>query len=629
MKEASKSDPFRLKQDGFHTRYSIRVPKSASNNTSSLEPSEESSLRPEPLLVRNNTQSSENATGEQMDLKAFLALDEEAIWRDKVAERAAINEASYTTPVKTRGRTIISSPLTPLRHIASSTFSKGSKTTTNEDKDDKGISPIISKLISRKTSSTKLDDRNTSMQSGSDTSPLVSPPLGSRARATTLDAANELEFKAIAYDTGYTLVHSNEPSIVPPPKSARRKPLLSVDTENANVGAVNPLWDSPAVTGSTVDVSSSIDRGFDKYFHNAGEEPKGQPSGLMTQSPESSIGQDLGKGKAKRSYSKENISSIFSPDSAKAKPERFTNNSPEVKMIEHFHLKENLGVTSTKQLLGEEVKKASGFKGFLSKFRSAPTGATPAQPSSKDGATDKHLFPFKDDEATAGSYDISDKAPVESAHDSLMSTSSTKGGPAYSSGSGIYSGSVKNFGEPVYSVTDIISPVTSDVGVSKHIARKAVRSGNAKEGVSSEAASNAAPSSFGGSDGHRTMSGSISNSFGDANVNPGYGKQEGANTATPFGSKTSSFSEAIATPASGTQERTSITETPRESTASSFSAVTKDVVHGAGGEQGNAGTPCNRFKLEEESAEKVEDRKMAKEDIVAHKARSLSMSDPL
>ena len=585
MKEASKSDAFRLKQDGFRTRYSIRVPKSASNNTSSLEPREESTL-----LVRNDTQSSEDATGEQMDLKAFLSLDEEAIWRDKVAEHAALAEASYTTPVKTRGRAIISSPLTPLKHIASSTFSKVPKTTTNEDKDDKGVSPIISKLLSRKTSSTKLNDRNTSMQSGSDTSPLVSPPLGSRARATTLDTANELEFKAIPYDTGYTLVHSNEPSLLLPTKSARRRPLLSVNTENANISTVNPRWDSPAVTGSTVGVSSSIDTGFDKYFQDAGEEPKGQPSGLMTQSPEPFIGQDFGSGKTKRSYSKENISSVFSPDPANAKPERFTNDSPEVKVIERFHLKENLGITSTKQLLGEEVKKTSGIKGFLSKFRPS---TTPTRPRTKDGATDKHLVPFKDDEATAGSYDISDKAPVESAHDSLMSTSSTKGGPAYSSGSRLYSGSVQNFGEPAYSVTDNISPVTSDVGVSKHIARKPVRSGNAKEGVSSKAASNASPSS-------RTMSGSVNNSFG---------------------SKTSSFSEAIATPASGTQGRTSVIETPRESNASSFSAATKDAIHGAGGERGKAGTPSSRFKLEEESAEKVEDRKRAKEDIVAHKAR--------
>lgn len=575
--------------------------------------------------------------------------------RHSEAARAPIaNESSHTTLAKDQGKATSTSHFKKLKRIASAQFTKGSKG-SKQDTDDEVVSPVSSRIISGKSSSYNVVDRDGSMESSMQTESLLSSQPGSEHRSTILSAGNELEAMAIPYGTGYTLTSGSEPTLTPPPKSIKRKPLLSVNTKDARHGVVNPFLDSLEIAATTSELSSAIYQGFNENFNDVGNSQTAKPTSLKTS--EWSIGPDSGKDKGKPFSSKENPPGIFSPAPAKTKSERFTNNSPEVKMLERMYLVENFGVTSTKQLLAEDDKKPSGLRALFSRHNSAPVSTIQAQMWPAAGSTTTFAAAVHEGDTTAIAQKTASTTTLCSPRSSLISVKPNGRDRGYSSSSKARTGSVNVFSQPTNSASNVISATFPAAEASTRVRRKAVGSGNLTGGSFSEAVISPTRAESGASDvfvassgigladspthlhynGHvytRSQFGSgpfpmeaFPNPDEGSFINPGgpnHSKTSSFNEGgmsladTPFSSKTSSFNAVSVTPSSISHDSSTATEVLRGSEVSAMVPSITNSIHGACKQSGDASNPCNRLKLEEEAVEKVADKKLAKEDTVAY-----------
>lgn len=353
----------------------MRLPSSAAvASPQRTEPGNELDLLPKPLRVRGNTKESDDPADELMSALDFFKHDNEDAKREE-AECTTTAEASSDDPAQNDHKKTRRSPFASMKRFTSAPFSKGAKGPSKQDTEGKATSPIMTRFMPRSTSSTKPSDHESSMENNPNTlSQLPSPP-SAIYRATTLNASNELEFSAVPYDEGYTPIPENEqtPTPTPPPKNPRRKPLLTpLDTQNANIYAGDPSESSRAVAGNGAalasrltdvvsgyrdTIPSGLENSITDYVRGHTGDENDQPSTPMPQSP--SMPQGLSSRRLRRRSSSENNGSgIFSP-SAKIKRERVTNASRQVKMIEQQHLKENYGVSSTKELVVQGQKKPS------------------------------------------------------------------------------------------------------------------------------------------------------------------------------------------------------------------------------------------------------------------------------
>lgn len=471
-KDANNASPLRIKQDGLRTRYSMRIPSPAVPNPQRTEPRDELSLRPKPLKVRRNTKDSEDPADELMSALDFFKRDEEDAAREAI-ERATAAEASYDDPAQNQDKTTRRSPFASFKRITSAPFSKGAKGTSKQDTEDNATSPVVSRFMPRSTSSTKPSDHESSMETDSNTQPQLSSPPSAIFRATTLNASNELEFAAVPYDQGYTLTTNNEQTPTPPPKSSRRKPLLPpLDTQNANNGAGGPSENSRAVASSRAALVSSLaeivsehrgtipsglENSITNFICGINGDENDQPSTPMPQSPSVSQGL-ISRRLRRRSSSENNGSGIFSP-STKIKSERVTNDSPQVKMIERRHLKENFGVESTKELVAPDEKKPSLRKRIFSRSNTNTANTAQGHVVPETSPADIPTTPVRAPTTTAGPKSPY-SAPHHSLHDSLSSPTSTGRGRGYSRVSSVRTGSQPAPGSNWS--TDVVSPVLSD-----------------------------------------------------------------------------------------------------------------------------------------------------------------------
>ena len=638
-------------QDGFRTRYSMHGPSLASHGTPQVERGEYVKIQPEPLKLRSNTHESEEEREKTMTALEFLKIDQEEAMRDEEEYAAAI-EASQATASKAQRKASGSSRLATLKRMASANLAKVSKG-SKQDTDDPGVPLTVFKNFSRKTSSKTLGDYE--LESYTPPEPLVSSPPGSELRESIMNPINELEFTSVPYNLGYTLKHTSEPTITPPPKSAKRKPGLSLNTETPKYGKDDQLVGSPGVNTGLKSASSM---GSDMYFPDAGESRVLEASDTASESSKT----PSGKGKGKRSSSKERAGGLFSPATGKKKVERFTNDHPVVKMIERAELMANFGFTSTKQLYAEDEKKPSRLRSLFSKHSSAATDATPipntsATTSTTPVSTTPVASPIQVKHNTPRAHMSYDTTPVFTPHGSLSSVASGGRGRGNSIGSNVRSGSMHSFGQPTISQSDTVSPISSGAIDSSHIRRKAVGSGNLMSesfseadvnpsqphyGTSSEEVSESPPQlhykgslyvrvpaseqssieapptpnrgKFDGSGYNSPVHDSRTSSFNEGFVKPGFVVREGSGaTNTPFSSKTSSFNETVSSPVSVSHEGSSTTEVLCNPNASGpISGITSP----------NTGTPSNRLTLEEEAVQKLADKKLEKEDVVAYNVSS-------
>jgi len=593
-KDANNS-PLRLKQDGLRTRYSIRGPSSAVPNSQRTGPQEDLSLRPQPLRVRRNTKDSEDPADEMMSALDFFKRDEEDARREE-AERTTAAENSYSNPAQDRDKTTRRSPYASWKkRITSTPFSKGAKGSPKQDAEDTATSPIVPRSMPRSTSSTKPSGRDESIESGSNLQPQLSSPPSAIFRATTLNASNELEFSAVPCDQGHTFTPSVEQTPTPPPKSARRKPHLPpLDTQNANDSAGGPSESSRAIAGDRTarasklaeiaeivskhrgTLPSDLEDSITNFIRDNGGHQTDQPSTPMPQSPSISTGLNSSRLR-RRSSSENNASSIFSPSSKKAKSERLTNESPQVKMIERRHLKENFDVLSTKELVAPEEPKPSLRKRIFSRSNTKDISTAQGHNAPETSPADVPATPIRAHNTIIGPKS-SDTAPRRNLQDSLSSPTSTGRGRGYSRVSSVRTGSQPAPGSNWS--TEVVSPVSSDASGSTHIRRKEVGSG------------------------------------------PTEGAYDAAkNQSTSFSSKTSlgkvsqESSSAVNTPT--TSRVQSVSEATRSHGDTSHEAIASPIP-GAINDARESGMPSNRLKLEQEAAEKAGDKKLAKEDHVAY-----------
>lgn len=448
----------------------MRLPNTAVPNPQRTEPRDELGLRPKPLKIRRNTKDSEDPADELMSALDFFKHDEEDAKREEV-ERTTAAEASSEDPALKDSKKTRRSPFASVKRFTSASFSKGAKGPSKQNAEDKVTSPSVSRFMSRSTSSTKPLDHESSMETDSNTQPQLPSPPSAIFRATTLNASNELEFVAVPYDQGYTLPPNNEQTPTPPPKSSRRKPLLPrLETQNANNSAGDPSESSRAVTSNRAALISSLaeivsehrgtipshlETSITDFIREVDDHETEQPSTPMPQSP--SIPQGLSSRRLRRRSSSENNGSdSFSP-SPKIKSERLTNASRQVKIIEGSHLKENFGVSSTKELIAPSQKKPSLRNRIFSRSNTNTTNTAQGHVVPETSPADVPTTPVRTPNTTVGP-----RSPYSAPHRSLQLSSprSIGRGRGYSRVSSVRTGSQpaprSNWS------TDVASPVPSD-----------------------------------------------------------------------------------------------------------------------------------------------------------------------
>ena len=277
--------------DGDRTRYQKPSPLKTTKSD------ERTDMRPQPLQPRSASRTMVAAEEEEESLADFLKTSEPiAILHEQhVSELAAQKAAAeYIEQTKHSSETAL---LAPLRRKISSTFTKD---TPEQPKPADLNSPSPSQTrggFFRKPSSTKSLARGADgLRSISENDPLAT---------SALDATGESSPSATA-----------SPS--PGTKSSNYRPLLSVNTLQANKNITNPLKNPPAAQSV-----SSKDGRFSKHT----------------------------------SPSRADLSSVFMPTSKKSKVRKLKDNDPSVKAIERQILREEFGVNTTSQLTSASVKR--------------------------------------------------------------------------------------------------------------------------------------------------------------------------------------------------------------------------------------------------------------------------------
>ncbi|KAL8829486.1 MAG: hypothetical protein Q9191_001993 [Dirinaria sp. TL-2023a] len=319
-KDINSAGKSRIKQDGFRTRYSVHTP---------TPKKEQGNLLPEPLRVRSRTETSPEHREQEISLIDFLKADEEYEKYEQV-EQATEGDKDA---LKSRRK---KSPFfnLNLKRMASSAVVKDSAGSSKQGPEETALSPVDPPLTSIGPSSAKPVIPTVSCGTGSDGQSQILSPSTSLP-ALQAPGSDDNELKSVPYGVGYTLANAEDSSSVPPipPKSVRRRPLLSLNTEKATSPADGTVSNSPAVPGGGGSApSAGIGGGFDNAAVKA----------LATTD-------DKGSGRKNRSRSEGSPPPSFS-STPKPKQERFTDDHPEVKAFERNFLQETFGVSSTKDI---------------------------------------------------------------------------------------------------------------------------------------------------------------------------------------------------------------------------------------------------------------------------------------
>ena len=334
---------------------------------------ERTALLPEPLRVRSRTETSPEYEDQKMSVVDFLR-DEAEYERHHQLQRAT---ESPQEPGSSRSK---KPSLFNLARMASSTFVKDSQESPKQTTEDLPMVPIGSGVTSPSASSSKPTVRSGSLGSGSGALSHIFPPIPIPVMQAS--ESNDSGSKASAYGEGSTPTKADEPAPPLPPKSSKRKPLLTVDTAKAADLAKGSVFNSPVVSRGGNTLSASV--------------------GTDLEDPSS---------KAIASFPK----NVLSPTTGKPNIERLTGDHPEVKVFQRDYLQDAFGVHSTNELLPPNEKRPE--KKSRSERRAEKRLAKAAAKAQAHGGSERRLTDELKDTLNQASDQLEKAFPHEAQED--------------------------------------------------------------------------------------------------------------------------------------------------------------------------------------------------------------------
>lgn len=649
----------------------MRVVKPKEESANRPESEEGASLLPQPLSLRTNTAESDDPDNPDMDVLEFLG------WLETNAqENNARERATSVAKAEELRKALEASPWSAVKQWVKEQKKKKAKS----DGEEKAKSPLLSRIVSRTTSSTKLTGRDSAADSKSNLGAVTPSPAGSIHTASSPLPYGESDLKSTARNQAHPSQSGKEPIFTPPPKSNRRRPSLFLNTDN---GKFSPSLEPQTATRGTPGTPGALANArqdADYFSRRENEDQTSQPSTPLSRGRSKSVTSVTDKGKKKRSSSSDFISSVLSFASGKKKPQKYTDDDPEIKMIERMYLKEAFDVDSTKDLIAKDEGKPSPLKALISRPMAAPMNPIQAPSESQIVSTDPSPLSGPAPPVSAAMLKSIGTTPPRPPRPTRDSVPSPMAKQAMRYPPDVTTSRFISSQQTPASAASSASPVSPDSGGSMRIRRKEVGSGAAKAGgavtspvyehfdgsgsveplagiaISSNQAITASPTNFsypgaepvrGNNDSPRRTFGRISSFVqgalkvvpkgqGSSDIEPTVNEaakhtsyadtRENDNTGTTQSSRVSSASEAAGPRASGSQRGSMSAAASRTSGTSSFSEATPVAIHGADFEASDVGQPSARHKYEEEAAQKAVDLKMSKEDHVRYRVITSSLA---